>query len=227
MEQLKRLRVEKGLSQARLAARAEVDPSTVNQIERGAREASPATLRKLAQALDVGLIELLEADSPKDQAPLPLEDAGQTEAERRLARVPEALEDWARSRVEKYEAELEDPNSPHFRTATSATLWLAGLQEERAMWSEWARKWGETLLPPRRGFFDGGGVDSLLGTFKDVFKIMGHLVSFDHGERKARNRIAAMRDEPDALAARRLEQATTSAKESEERLQEWSRAASE
>lgn len=75
MEQLKRLRAEKGLSQARLAARAELDPSTVNQIERGAREASPATLRKLAQALDVSLVELLEADSPKGRAPqLPLED---------------------------------------------------------------------------------------------------------------------------------------------------------
>src|SRR5215217_2636056 len=60
METLRRLRTEKGLSQARLAARAELDPSTVNQIERGAREASPATLRKLAEALDVRLAELLE-----------------------------------------------------------------------------------------------------------------------------------------------------------------------
>ncbi len=70
MEQLKRLRTEKGLSQARLAARAEVDPSTVNQIERGAREASPATLRKLAHALDVSLFELLEDDSPKAEPSL-------------------------------------------------------------------------------------------------------------------------------------------------------------
>ncbi len=66
MDQLKRLRAQKGLSQARLAARAGVDPSTVNQIERGAREASPATLRKLADALDVSLAELLEeAGTPK------------------------------------------------------------------------------------------------------------------------------------------------------------------
>ena len=65
MEKLRRLRTERGLSQARLAARAELDPSTVNQIERGAREASPATLRKLAEALDVGLAELLEDVSPK------------------------------------------------------------------------------------------------------------------------------------------------------------------
>jgi transcriptional regulator with XRE-family HTH domain len=74
MDQLKRLRTEKGLSQAKLAALADIDPSTVNQIERGAREASPATLRKLAQALDVSLAELLEDAAPKAQAPLPLEE---------------------------------------------------------------------------------------------------------------------------------------------------------
>jgi transcriptional regulator with XRE-family HTH domain len=65
METLRRLRTEKGLSQARLAGRAELDPSTVNQIERGAREASPATLRKLADALDVSIADLLEDTSPK------------------------------------------------------------------------------------------------------------------------------------------------------------------
>jgi len=66
METLRRLRTTRGLSQAKLAARAELDPSTVNQIERGAREASPATLRKLADALDVSLAELLEDTYPKE-----------------------------------------------------------------------------------------------------------------------------------------------------------------
>ncbi len=67
MEKLRRLRTKRGLSQAKLAARAELDPSTVNQIERGAREASPTTLRKLADALDVGIADLLEDVSPKAQ----------------------------------------------------------------------------------------------------------------------------------------------------------------
>jgi transcriptional regulator with XRE-family HTH domain len=69
MQQLKRLREARGLSQVKLAARADVDPSTVNQIERGAREASPATLRKLAEALDVSIAELIEDASPKVSAP--------------------------------------------------------------------------------------------------------------------------------------------------------------
>jgi transcriptional regulator with XRE-family HTH domain len=89
MDQLKRLRVEKGLSQARLAARASIDPSTVNQIERGAREASPATLRKLAEALDVSLAELLEeTNAPKggSRSSLELSFNGILDAERRYLR---------------------------------------------------------------------------------------------------------------------------------------------
>ncbi len=73
MERLKELRAKRRLSQARLAARAGLDPSTVNQIERGAREASPATLRKLAEALDVSLAELLGDDSPKAESRSSLE----------------------------------------------------------------------------------------------------------------------------------------------------------
>jgi transcriptional regulator with XRE-family HTH domain len=81
MEQLKRLREERGLSQVKLAARADLNPATVNQIERGARNASPGTLRKLAEALGVSLVDLIEGDYPKVQAPQPsLEDAAQSEA---------------------------------------------------------------------------------------------------------------------------------------------------
>jgi transcriptional regulator with XRE-family HTH domain len=65
MEQLKRLRRERGLSQAKLAALADIDPSTMNQIERGVREPTTTTLRKLAGALDVSIAELLEESAPK------------------------------------------------------------------------------------------------------------------------------------------------------------------
>jgi transcriptional regulator with XRE-family HTH domain len=59
MEKLKRLREERGLSQVKLAARADLNPATVNQIERGMRDASPGTLRKLADALEVSPSELM------------------------------------------------------------------------------------------------------------------------------------------------------------------------
>ncbi len=108
MERLRRLRTEKGLSQARLAARAELDPSTVNQIERGAREASPATLRKLAGALDVGIADLLEDASPKAQSSSPEPSFNDVlDDEQRLA-LMKSLEDEIRHFTARWRDELKN-----------------------------------------------------------------------------------------------------------------------
>jgi transcriptional regulator with XRE-family HTH domain len=76
MDELRRLRKAKKLSQARLAALADLDPSTVNQIETGARQPNTRTLEKLATVLGVGVSDLF----PKAQAPLPLEPAEKSQA---------------------------------------------------------------------------------------------------------------------------------------------------
>lgn len=70
MEELRRLRKGKKLSQAKLAALADLDPSTVNQIETGARQPNTRTLEKLASVLGVDVSDLF----PKAQTPLPLEN---------------------------------------------------------------------------------------------------------------------------------------------------------
>jgi transcriptional regulator with XRE-family HTH domain len=150
MEQLKRLRSEKGLSQAKLAALADVDPSTVNQIERGVREASPATLRKLAEALDVSIAELLDDAAPKAPRRSPLEPTlnGLLEEERRL--IPwRAYRDELQAVVAGARAILE--KVPSFSQATGQdvapeivlSLWnghVNALQEDaltrREMWRE-------------------------------------------------------------------------------------------
>lgn len=215
MEQLKRLRTEKGLSQARLAARAEVDPSTVNQIERGAREASPATLRKIAHALDVSLFELLEDDSPKAEPSLPFSPEP-SEAERRLTQVPEVLGRYIFGRTERHEAELDAVDSPHFRTATSATLWLAGIEEEAAAWTDWALAEAIKIMPvPRTGskFLDS------IGAFVDGVEVMGFMLSFVGLQNRAEARIKAMSDVPDEIALKRLAKATTAVDEARERFE--------
>jgi transcriptional regulator with XRE-family HTH domain len=92
MEQLKRLREARGLSQTKLAARADVNPATVNQIEGGKRTASPATLHKLAAALDVSLYELLEGEPlPKASASSQPRFNGLFEEEQRSSRFSEAI----------------------------------------------------------------------------------------------------------------------------------------
>ena len=67
MEELRRLRKAKGLSQAQLAVMAGLDPSTVSQIETGARHANMRTLARLAAALGSEVADLF----PLEQAPLP------------------------------------------------------------------------------------------------------------------------------------------------------------
>jgi transcriptional regulator with XRE-family HTH domain len=65
MEELRRLRKEKGLSQAKLAVMAGLDPSTVSQIETGARRANTRTLERLAAALGAEVADLFPKAQPR------------------------------------------------------------------------------------------------------------------------------------------------------------------
>lgn len=55
---IRRLRLEKGISQERLALLAEVDRSYVGRVERGDNNAALLTLIRLARALELSLAEL-------------------------------------------------------------------------------------------------------------------------------------------------------------------------
>jgi transcriptional regulator with XRE-family HTH domain len=70
LRELTRVRRSKGFSQRALAKEAGVSPSTVYELESGRRIANPSTLAKLAKALDVEIVDLLEeSDRPKASAP--------------------------------------------------------------------------------------------------------------------------------------------------------------
>ena len=60
MDKLKRLRLERGLSQRQLAVRAGVSNTTVAKIEQGKHGAHPETAYKLATVLGVSPLELIE-----------------------------------------------------------------------------------------------------------------------------------------------------------------------
>jgi len=67
--EIRRLREEKGWSQAKLAGAADMGTSGISQIETGARNPSAVTLSKIAEALGVGVADLF----PKGQPTLPLD----------------------------------------------------------------------------------------------------------------------------------------------------------
>lgn len=69
-QEVKRLREEKGWSQAKLAVAADMSVSGVSQIENGKRNLSTTTLIKLARALETDVANFF----PKAQASLPLEE---------------------------------------------------------------------------------------------------------------------------------------------------------
>jgi transcriptional regulator with XRE-family HTH domain len=70
LETLRRIRTMRGMNQVELARASGVAQNTISEIETGRREARPATLRKLADALGVEIADFFgEPTYPKEQAP--------------------------------------------------------------------------------------------------------------------------------------------------------------
>lgn len=59
---LKRIRIERGLSQEKLAEIVDLHRTYISGIERGMRNVSLRNIEKIAEALDVGVVELLTDD---------------------------------------------------------------------------------------------------------------------------------------------------------------------
>ena len=69
---LRRLRLERGISQERLAADAEVDQAYVSDLERERGNATIDLLDKLAASLDVPIFEFFREPKPGAKRPTPL-----------------------------------------------------------------------------------------------------------------------------------------------------------
>jgi transcriptional regulator with XRE-family HTH domain len=207
---VKQLREERGWTQPKLAVEAGMAVSAVNQIENGKRSPSAASLTKLATALRCEVSDLF----PKAEEPLPFSE----EVDQPLSAVPKALSTYILERAETHEREIEDLESPHFRTATTAALWLTAVNEEARQWSDWAFGHLTILMPPTAGPFDPQN-------WAYTFSILGGLAAFDGVVDEAEKRIAQMNDKPDELARKRLEKATADAQEGMRRVEDLQKAA--
>ena len=69
---LRRIRVERGVSQEALAVDADVDRTYVSGIERGNFNPTVDLLDRFARALGIDVVELLTRPSPDEQAPKPM-----------------------------------------------------------------------------------------------------------------------------------------------------------
>ena len=69
---LRRLRVDKGLSQERLALEAGIDRSYVGRVERGMENVTVSTLEAISLTLDVHVSELFAVVDAQSASPKPL-----------------------------------------------------------------------------------------------------------------------------------------------------------
>ncbi|MGW5477612.1 helix-turn-helix domain-containing protein [Streptomyces sp. NPDC004008] len=65
-ERLWRRRVEAGLNQRELARKAGISDAYMSQLARGVRPASPRVLKRLAQALDCEIVDLMPPEPSAD-----------------------------------------------------------------------------------------------------------------------------------------------------------------
>ena len=68
MEALRRIRTMRGMNQVDLAEASGVAQNTISEIELGKREARPGTLKKLAEALGVEIVDLLGGETERPLA---------------------------------------------------------------------------------------------------------------------------------------------------------------
>lgn len=79
---LRRLRVEQGLSQERLAFASGIDRAYVGRVERGSENVTIATLEAMARALAVPVADLLHEPALGAPRPLPLRAGRRAKSER-------------------------------------------------------------------------------------------------------------------------------------------------
>ena len=142
-------------------------------------------------------------------------------SEAELETVNKLAAEYLAGRAEQHDAEVTDPNSPHFANATAATLWLAGVEDELAAWLDWREELQGVTMPVGEDF--GAAVGAIVERF---LVALGAVLAFDSVTERAEERIKAMNDPPDELAARRLEVSTAAREASRKRLEDPREAAS-
>jgi transcriptional regulator with XRE-family HTH domain len=115
---LRRLRLEQGLSQIELAQKAGVSKDTLSKLENEQRRVWPRTLHRLSQALGVQVPELLK---PAEQEVIDLSNEGYAGAQTAVA---QATPEQRQQLVEREREEALDAISQWLRERTETMWWF-------------------------------------------------------------------------------------------------------
>jgi transcriptional regulator with XRE-family HTH domain len=129
VDEVKRLRLEKGWSQNELAYHAKLAPSVISLIETGKRDPNATTLRKLAEALEVRIPDLFEESGSGKGRPRSSPEPSLFNGleEERHAGVISGVISWAaytRQIASRVRGHADDPDSPAFRDPWSALFFV-------------------------------------------------------------------------------------------------------
>jgi transcriptional regulator with XRE-family HTH domain len=105
MERIRQLRTERGFSQAKLAVMADMDPATLNRLERGTGNPNLKTLERVANALGVEVADFFPK-APRRSSPEPSLFNG-LEGERQHAILARGVADAA----DKWDATVGNPDA--------------------------------------------------------------------------------------------------------------------
>jgi transcriptional regulator with XRE-family HTH domain len=154
MERIRQLRKERGLSQARLAVMADMDPATLNRLERGTGNPNLKTLERVADALGVEIADFFPK-APSRSSPQPsLNDAladaladlrSTTDRYQGYHAIQKALDGY-REQWEKRLAEADfDKAALDEAGRALKAFWPAVTAAADAEIGEGARRWGVQL----------------------------------------------------------------------------------
>ena len=122
MEQLARLRKLKGYSQRALAKESGVSPATIYELENGRRRPNPSTLRKLAQALEVEVADLLlGGEYPKEPSSSHEPTFSEALEEERQLGAAKTFTDNLNHFAQKWREEAKEPEK-------QGVFWCLGIQ---------------------------------------------------------------------------------------------------
>jgi transcriptional regulator with XRE-family HTH domain len=183
VDEVKRLRLEKGWSQNELAYHAKLAPSVISLIETGKRDPNATTLRKLAEALEVRIPDLFEESgsgkAPRRSSPEPsLNDV--LEEERQIA-AAKTFTDNLNHFAQKWREEAKAPEEQgvYWCVGVQATaIGLTDVLSKLGLIGMIGRKIGEvgkqnpsaTPDPDARVFMD------LLTAFEDMHEASDHVL---------------------------------------------------
>src|SRR5215203_6465514 len=149
MERIRQLRNERGLSQAKLAVMADMDPATLNRLERGTGNPNLKTLERVADALGVEVADFFPKGRRSSPEPSLLNGLG----DERLARHQRSWRDYITDEAERIASQADSKGyAPEWMRWVSETprriariLFDNGVLGKRETYpteAEWRQSWG-------------------------------------------------------------------------------------